>query len=71
MKFLYSRCNHITVINLVRNGQFFFENQAHKVNVPKMGKCFLTIVGQSDWSRQCHWVWCLTYSQSRRHSVDL
>jgi len=31
-----------TLINLAQNGQFFFENQAHKVNLPKMGKCFAT-----------------------------
>jgi len=29
-------------------GNFFYENQAHKANLPKMGKCFTTIVGQSD-----------------------
>jgi len=26
----------------------FYQNQAHKVNLPKMGKCLTTIVGQSD-----------------------
>jgi len=51
-------------------GNFFYENQAHKVNLPKMGKCFTTVVGQSDWSRHCYWLLCLTYSQSRRHRGD-
>jgi len=60
-----------TVINLAQNGQFFYENQAHKVNMPKMVKCFMTIVGQSDWSRHCYWLSCLTYGQFRRHSGDL
>jgi len=32
-----------------------------------MGKCFTTILGQSDWLRHCYWHSCLTYSQSRRH----
>jgi len=49
----------------------FYENQAHKVNMPKMGKCFTTIVGQSDWSRHCCWLSCLTYVQSCRHKGDL
>jgi len=49
----------------------FYENQAHKVNLPKMGKCFMTIGGQSDWSRHCYWLSCLTYGQSRRHRGDL
>ena len=48
-------------------GKFFYENQAHKVNLPKMGKCFATIVVQSHWSRNCDWLSCLTYGQSRRH----
>jgi len=60
-----------TLINLAQNGQIFYENQAHKVNLPKMGKYFTTIVGQSDWSRHCYWLSCLTYSQSRRHRGDL
>jgi len=51
-------------------GNFFYENQAHKVNLPKMGKCFTTIVGQSDWSR-CYWHSCLTYGESRHHRGDL
>jgi len=25
-----------------------------------MGKCFTTIVWQSDWSRHCYWLSCLT-----------
>jgi len=45
-------------------GEFFYEKQAHKVNVPTMGKYFTTIVGQSDWSRHCYWLSCLTYGQS-------
>jgi len=32
-----------------------------------MSKCFTTIVGQSDWSRNCYWLSCLAYGQSRRH----
>ena len=32
-----------------------------------MGKYFATIAGQSDWSRHCFWLSCLTYGQSRRH----
>jgi len=36
-----------------------------------MGKCFTTIAGQSDWSRHCYWLSCLTYGQSRRHTGDL
>jgi len=35
-----------TLINLAQNGQIFYENQAHKANLPKMGKYFTTIVGQ-------------------------
>jgi len=53
--------------NLAQNEQIFYENQEHKVNLPKMGKCFTTIVGQSDWSRHCYWLSCLTYGESRRH----
>jgi len=34
-----------TLINLAQNGQIFHENPAHKANLPKMGKCFTTIVG--------------------------
>jgi len=55
----------ISTFNLAQYGQIFYENQAHKVNVPKMDKCFTTIVGQSDWSLHC--LSCLTYGQSRRH----
>jgi len=25
-----------------------------------MSKCFTTIVSQSDWSRHCYWLSCLT-----------
>jgi len=59
--FLFSLQFSATLINIARNGQFFYHNQAHKVNLPKMGKCFTTIVGQSDWSRQCNcnWFSCL------------
>jgi len=49
----------------------FYEDQAHKVSFPKMGKCFTAIVGQSDWSRNCYWLSCLTYGQSRCHRGDL
>jgi len=59
------------LINLAQNGQIFYENQAHKVNLPKVGKCFTTIVGQSDWSRHCYWLSCLTYCESRHHEGDL
>jgi len=52
--FLFSLQFSTTLINLTQNGQFFYENQAHKVNLPKMGKCFTTIVGQSVWSRHCY-----------------
>jgi len=60
-----------TLINLAQNGQIFYQNQAHKVNLPKMSKCFTTIVGQSDWSRHCYWLSCLTYGQSRCHRGHL
>jgi len=56
-----------TLINFVQNGQIIYENQAHKVNVPKMGKCFTAIVGQSNWLRHCYWLSCFTYGQYRRH----
>jgi len=46
--FLFSLPFSATLIDLAQNGQFFYENQAHKVNLPKMGKCLTTIVGQSD-----------------------
>jgi len=55
-----------TLINLAQYGQIFYKNQTHKVSLPKMGKCF-TIAGQSDWSRHCYWLSCLTYGESRRH----
>jgi len=45
---LFSLQFSATLINLAQNGQFFYANQAHKVNLPKMGQCFTTIVGQSD-----------------------
>jgi len=60
-----------TLTNLAQNGQIFHENQAHKVNLPKMGKCFTTIAGQSDWSRHCCWLSCVTYGQSSHHRGDL
>jgi len=41
---------------LIRLGQIFYENQTHRVNLPKMGICFTTIVGQSDWLRHCYWL---------------
>jgi len=69
--FLFSLQFSATLINLAQNAQNFYENQAHKVNLPKMGKCFTTIVGQSGWSRHCYWLSCLTYGQSRRHRGDL
>jgi len=59
-----------TLVNLAQNGKFFYNNQAHNVNLPKMGKCFTTIVGQSDWSRHSYWLSYLTYGQSRRHRGD-
>jgi len=69
--FLYSLLFSATLISLAQNGQIFYENQAHKVNLPKMGKYFTTIFRQSDWSRHCYWLSCLTYGQSRRHRGDL
>jgi len=69
--FLFSLQFSATLINLAQKGKKISENLAHKVNLPKMGKCFTTIVGQSDWSRHCYWVSCLTYGQSRRHREDL
>jgi len=69
--FLFSLQFSVTVINLAHNGQIFYENQGHKVNLPKMGKCFTTIVGQSDWSWHCYWLSFLTHAQSRRHRGDL
>jgi len=65
--FLFSLQFSATLINLAQNGQILYENQAHKVNLPKMGLYFTTIVGQSDWSRHYYWLSCLTYGQSRRH----
>jgi len=60
-----------TLINLAQTGQIFYENQAHKVNLSKMGKCFTIIVGQSAWSRHCYWLSCFTYGKSRRHRGKL
>jgi len=60
-----------TLINLAQDGQIFYENQAHKVNLPKMGKCFTKILGQSDWLRHCYWLSCLTYGQCGHHRGDL
>jgi len=45
---LFSLQFSATLINLAENGQIFYENQTHKVNLPKMGKYFTTIVEQSD-----------------------
>jgi len=60
-----------TLINLAQNGQIFYDNQAHKVNLPRMGKCFTTIVGQSDWLRHCYSLSCLTHGQCRRQRGGL
>jgi len=46
--FLFSLQFSATLINLAQNGQIFYKSQACKVNLPKMGKYFTTIVGQSD-----------------------
>jgi len=43
--FLFSLQFSATVIKLAQNGQIFYENQAHKVNLPKLGKCLTSIVG--------------------------
>jgi len=68
MKFLYFQLQFsTTLINFAQNGQIFYENQAHNVNLPKIGKYFTKIVGQSDWSQHCYWISCLTYDKSRRH----
>jgi len=69
--FLFSLQFSATFINLAQIGQIFYENQAHKANLPKMGKCFTTIVGQSEWLWHCYWLSCLTYGQSRRHRGEL
>jgi len=61
--FLFSLQFSATLVNLAQNGQFLYDDQARKVNLPKMGKCFTTIVGKSNWS----WLSCLTYAQSFRH----
>jgi len=68
---LFSLQFSATLINLAQIGQIVYENQAHKVNLPKMGKCFTTIAGQSYWSRHCYWLSCLTYGKSRRHREDI
>ena len=52
-------------------GKFFTKIRHKNVNLPKMGKCFPTIVGQSHWSRHCYWLSCLTYGLSHRHKRDL
>jgi len=36
--FLFSLQFSATSINLPQNGQIFYENQAHKVNLPKTGR---------------------------------
>jgi len=69
--FLFSSQISATLVNLAQNGQFFYDEQAHKVNLPKMGKCFTTIVGKSNWSQHSYWLSCLTYAQSLRHRGDL
>jgi len=46
--FLISLQFSATLINLAQNGQIFYENLAHEVNLPKVGKHVMTIVGQSD-----------------------
>jgi len=43
--FLFSLQFAATLINLAQNGQIFFENQAHKVNLPKMGKYLRQLLG--------------------------
>jgi len=45
--FLFSLKFSATLISLAQNRQIVYENQAHEVNLPKMGKCFTTIVEQS------------------------
>ena len=45
--FIFSLQCPATLVNLAQNGQSFYNNQAHKVNLLKMGKCF-KIVRQSD-----------------------
>jgi len=65
--FLFSLQLSATLINLAQNGQIFYDNQAHKVKLPKMGKCFTTIAGQSGWPRHWYWLSCLRYGQSCRH----
>jgi len=56
-----------TLTNLAQNGKMFHDIPAHKANLPKMGKCFTTILGLSDWSQHCYWHSCLSYGPSRRH----
>jgi len=64
---LFSLQFSATLINLAQNGQIFYDTKAHKVNLPKTGKCFTTIFGQSAWPQHCYWLSCLTYGQSHRH----
>jgi len=45
--------------------------QPHQSTLPKMGKWITIRFGQSDWSRRCYWLSCLTHGQSRRHRGDL
>jgi len=68
---LFSLQFSVTLVNFAQYGQMFYENQAHKVNLHKMGKCLTTTVGQSHWSRGCYWLYCLIYCQSRRHRGNL
>jgi len=53
--FQFSLQFSVKLINLA-NGQIFYENQPHEVNIPKMGKCYTIIVGQSNRSRYCYWI---------------
>jgi len=67
MKFFYFIAIFVHINQPYPKWQFFYENQAHEVNLPKMGKYFTTIVGQSGWLHHCYGLSCLTYGQSRRH----
>ena len=43
--FLFSLQFSVTLINLAQNGQIFYENQAHTVNLHKMGKYLRQLLG--------------------------
>jgi len=62
MKFFYFRCNFQPLYQPWPKWANFYKNQVHKVNLPKLGKCFTTIIGQSDWTWHCYWLSCLTYA---------